>query len=78
MVALFYAGFVGLAGAAFALADAGPFAFAGLVAAAGHLAWQAATLDPFDAGNCLTRFRANRTTGWIVFLGLALDAALRV
>jgi 4-hydroxybenzoate polyprenyltransferase len=27
--------------------------------------------------NCLARFRANRTTGWIIFAGLILDALLR-
>ena len=36
-----------------------------------------ATLDPDDPENCLKRFRANSTTGWIVFAGLVADAVLR-
>ncbi|HSG95456.1 MAG TPA: 4-hydroxybenzoate octaprenyltransferase [Afifellaceae bacterium] len=74
-------GFYGLAvilmAAAFVLIDAGPLAFAGLLAAAGHLGWQVASFKIDDADNCLARFRANRTTGWIIFAGLVLDALLR-
>jgi hypothetical protein len=35
------------------------------------------TLDPDDPRTCLVRFRANSTTGWIIFVGLIADAALR-
>jgi len=37
-----------------------------LAPAAGHLAWQAATLEPADQANPLARFRANRVTGALV------------
>ncbi len=62
--------------AALALAGAGPLAFAGLLAAAVHLGWQVVTLKIDDPDNCLARFRANRTTGWIFFAGLVGDALL--
>ncbi|RVQ69542.1 4-hydroxybenzoate octaprenyltransferase [Croceicoccus ponticola] len=39
-----------------------------LIPAAGHLAWQVATLVPNDGDNALARFRANRTTGLLVAL----------
>ena len=42
----------------------------GLLAAAGHLGWQVLSLKIDDPDNCLARFRANRTTGWIIFAGL--------
>ena len=58
-------------------ADAGIFAFAGLAAGVLHAAWLIVTLDPDDTENCLRRFRANSTTGWIVFAGLVADAVLR-
>ena len=38
---------------------------------------QDATLKPGDPQNCLRRFRANSTTGWIVFAGLLVDALTR-
>lgn len=66
-----------LMAAAFVLADAGPLAFAGLLAGAGHLGWQVVSLQINDPDNCLARFRANRTTGWIIFAGLVVDALLR-
>ena len=67
-----------LMGTAFVIADAGVFAFAGLGAGLLHALWLIATLDPDDPQNCLARFRANGTTGWIVFAGLILDALLRL
>jgi len=77
----FYALAMILMAAAFVLADAGPLAFAGLLAAAGHLGWQVVSLKIDDPDNCLARFRANRTTGWIIFTGLvaesSVDALLR-
>ena len=70
-----------LMAAAFILAGAGPLAFAGLLAAAAHLGWQVVSLKIDDPDNCLARFRANRTTGWIIFAGLVaelvVDALLR-
>jgi 4-hydroxybenzoate polyprenyltransferase len=76
-ITCFYAAAIVLMGLALVLADAGIFAFAGLGAGLLHATWLIATLDPDDPRNCLKRFRANSTTGWIVFAGLLLDAALR-
>ena len=45
---------------------------------AGHFVWQIVTLDTDDGRNCLQRFRANHMVGLMVFLGIVLDAALRV
>ncbi|MYZ49910.1 4-hydroxybenzoate octaprenyltransferase [Propylenella binzhouense] len=77
-IALFFGIAVLLMGIAFVAADAGPLAFLGLVAAIFHFAWQVATLEPGDTDNALRRFRANSTTGWIIFAGLLLDAAIRL
>jgi 4-hydroxybenzoate polyprenyltransferase len=76
ITAFYVAAFV-LMGAAFVLADAGVFAFAGLGAGLIHALGLIVTLEPDDPRNCLGRFRANSTTGWIVFAGLVLDALLR-
>ena len=76
-ISLCYLGAFALFGVASVLADARVFAFAGLAAGLLHLAWLVATLDPDEPMNCLKRFRANSTTGWIVFVGLLADAALR-
>jgi 4-hydroxybenzoate polyprenyltransferase len=76
-ITAFYAAAFVLMGAAFVIADAGVFAFVGLGAGLLHTLWLVATLDPDDPQNCLARFRANSTTGWIVFGGLILDALLR-
>jgi 4-hydroxybenzoate polyprenyltransferase len=76
ITAFYVAGFV-LMGFSYVLADAGAFAFAGLGGGLLYATWLIVTLDPDDPVNCLARFRANRTVGWIVFAGLILDAALR-
>ncbi len=47
-----------------------------MLTAAGHLAWQIATLDTEDGANCLSRFRANHAYGAIVFLALLAGTAL--
>ena len=39
--------------------------------AAGHFAWQVATLESADGTNALARFRANRTAGLLLFLACA-------
>lgn len=75
ITAFYVAAFV-LFGFAFALAGAGPIAFAALGAALLHAAWLIVTLVPDEPENCLARFRANSTTGWILFAGLLVDAAL--
>ena len=65
-VALFYAAAVALWALAFWLYRADWIALLALLPAAGHLAWQVATLDGEDAGNPLARFRSNRWTGALV------------
>ena len=47
-----------------------PLVFLGLIPAALHFAWQVKTLDPADAANALHRFRANRYTGFLIFLAM--------
>ncbi len=58
-------------------AGAGAVFAAGMAVAAAHLAWQVITIDVENAANCLTRFRANRDYGLIVFCALFADAGLR-
>jgi 4-hydroxybenzoate polyprenyltransferase len=77
-LAVFFVVFVGLSAAALAAAGAGILAYGGLTAAAAHLAWQVRTLDTSDPVSCLRRFKANHMTGLIFFVGLTLDAALRL
>jgi 4-hydroxybenzoate polyprenyltransferase len=48
----------------------------GMVAAGAHLFWQVATLEIDDGANCLTRFRANRDFGFVVFAAIVLDMYL--
>jgi 4-hydroxybenzoate polyprenyltransferase len=67
-VAAFYAAALVLWGAALWSVRADPLVLAALVPAAAHLGWQVATLRPADGANALARFRANRTTGLLVFL----------
>jgi len=50
--------------------------FLGLGLSAAQLAWQVATLDTSDAGNCLARFKSNQVVGWALFLGIVADMAL--
>ncbi|MXO84896.1 4-hydroxybenzoate octaprenyltransferase [Altererythrobacter aurantiacus] len=64
--ALFYAAAVAFWALAFWLYRADWVALIALVPAAGHLAWQVATLDPADAANPLDRFRSNRLAGALV------------
>jgi 4-hydroxybenzoate polyprenyltransferase len=61
--------------AASILADAGFVFLIGMLAAGAQLAWQVATLDIDDAGNCLQRFRSNRDFGAIVLAAIVLDMA---
>lgn len=69
----FYGGAILFWGAALLAAGAtGPAYFA--VAAIGvHFAWQGATLDISDDGNCLLRFKSNRFVGWMLFAGLTAE-----
>ncbi|SFP67898.1 4-hydroxybenzoate octaprenyltransferase [Sphingomonas rubra] len=52
-----------------------PLALAALLPAALHLGWQAATLHPDDGAGTLRRFRANRFTGLLLFLGFLVVGA---
>jgi 4-hydroxybenzoate polyprenyltransferase len=72
----FYAGAVVLWGYAGLLADAQLGFFLALGIAAAQLAWQVATLDTSDSGNCLARFKSNQVVGWALFLGIVADMAL--
>lgn len=76
-VAACYAIAVWLAGGALVLADAGPFAFAGLAAFAGHLFWQVTRIDRNDGDGALRLFRANRDAGLILTAGLVAEAVAR-
>ncbi|WP_375390719.1 4-hydroxybenzoate octaprenyltransferase [uncultured Sphingomonas sp.] len=67
-LALFYLAAVTLWAGALWLARADPLALVALTPAAGHLAWQVATLRPDDGAVALARFRSNRFTGLLVFL----------
>ena len=60
---------------AFALAEVPLAAFAGLVAAGGHMIYQIRTLDIDDPDQCLRLFKSNSTLGWLIFLGLVLGGA---
>jgi 4-hydroxybenzoate polyprenyltransferase len=67
-VAIFYALALILWAAAFWIVRADPLAFAALLPAALHLGWQVLGLRLDDPEQALRRFRANRTTGLLVFL----------
>jgi 4-hydroxybenzoate polyprenyltransferase len=78
MLTVFFALAVVLIGAAGWSAGAGIVFGLGLVAFAGHLAWQVARLDIDDPALCLELFKSNRDAGLILFAALILDAALKV
>jgi 4-hydroxybenzoate polyprenyltransferase len=66
----FYAISLGLAFVAGVLGRIGPLFFAGLVALAAHLEWQARRLDLGDGAKALTLFKSNTLAGTILFLAL--------
>jgi 4-hydroxybenzoate polyprenyltransferase len=72
-----YTGAVLLWGIAGALAGGRAVFFLALACAAGQLAWQVSTLDTADRYNCLARFKSNQFVGWLLFLGLVADMALK-
>ncbi|MBL6958254.1 MAG: 4-hydroxybenzoate octaprenyltransferase [Rhodospirillales bacterium] len=53
-----------------------PF-YAGLALAAGHLAWQAATIDTDTAADCLAKFKSNRDYGLILFAAIIAGQLIR-
>ena len=71
-VAVFYAATLSLLGVALWLQFPDPLALLALAPAALHLGWQVAALGNRTPANALRLFRANRTTGLLVFAGLAV------
>ncbi|MCU0728569.1 MAG: 4-hydroxybenzoate octaprenyltransferase [Sphingopyxis sp.] len=69
-VTLFYGGAILLWAAALWHVRPDPLVLAALAPAALHLGWQVATLRAEDGGHALHRFRANRTTGFLVALAM--------
>jgi 4-hydroxybenzoate polyprenyltransferase len=74
MLVLFFGATLVLLAMAVSSAGGGVVAYAGLLIAGLHMVWQVVTLDTDSPDNCLERFRSNRTTGWIIFIGLLLEA----
>ncbi len=62
--------------AAAALAGSHWAAYPLLALAAGHLVWQAVTVNIHDGPNCLLRFKANRFYGWLALAAFAAGAWL--
>ncbi len=75
-VSAFYGGAIILFAAAFAVADAGWAAYAGLVVGAVQLGWQAWNVGDADEAAALKLFRSNRAFGLIVLAGLLANAVL--
>ena len=73
---VFYGGAVLLWTAASFLGGAHVIVGVALAIVAVQLAWQVATLDIDDPGNCLERFRSNCLVGWIFFAALVAEAAV--
>jgi 4-hydroxybenzoate polyprenyltransferase len=65
-----YAMALALFASAFNAADVPPLAFAGLLAAAVHMARQIVALDIDNPDQCLKLFKSNNTVGWLIFAGL--------
>jgi 4-hydroxybenzoate polyprenyltransferase len=68
---VFYAAALVLWAAAGVVAGLGIAFWAGLLAAALQLSWQAARVDTDDPADCLGKFRSNRIVGWLMFAGVA-------
>jgi 4-hydroxybenzoate polyprenyltransferase len=74
MLASFYVAAVVLITAAGLMAGGGLIFTLGLIAFAGHLAWQVTRLDIDDPAHCLVLFKSNRDAGLILFGAMLLDA----
>jgi 4-hydroxybenzoate polyprenyltransferase len=77
MLAIFYGLAVVLIGLSGLLVGARAAFALGLVAFAGHLAWQIVRLDIDDPDQCLRLFKSNRDAGLILFAGMLVDAYWR-
>src|SRR5215813_13297263 len=76
MLAVFYTCAVALIAAAGFMAAGGVVFALGLIAFAGHLAWQVTRLDIDDPAHCLKLFKSNRDAGLILFGAMLVDAAV--
>ena len=65
------------AAAAFASANVGPIAYAGLVAFGVHLAWQVGQIEREEGRHPLALFQSNWPAGLLLFLGLTVDGTVR-
>jgi 4-hydroxybenzoate polyprenyltransferase len=74
MLAGFYAAAVVLIGIAGLMAGGRLVFVLGLVAFAGHLAWQVVRLDINDSAHCLKLFKSNRDAGLILFGAMLIEA----
>ena len=73
---VFYAGAVALiAAAGWAAGLAWPF-YPLLLAAAGQLVWQVATLDQDNSTDCLKKFKSNRLFGWGLLVAIVAGKVL--
>lgn len=77
MLTVFYGLAVVVIGWASFAAGGGPVFAIGLLAFAGHLAWQIIRLDISNPDLCLMLFRSNRDAGLILFAGMIFDAAVQ-
>ncbi len=73
-VALFYTLTLACLAGAFALVDAGMWAWVALAAVGAHLGWQVAALRPDDALRALRLFRSNALAGLVMFLACFVAA----
>ncbi len=73
---VFYGAAVLLWGSAGRAVGLGGWYWAGLAAAALHLAWQAARVDIDAPADCLAKFRSNRTVGWLMLAGVVAGHVL--
>ncbi len=69
---LFVVLFMGLTALAGFLAGLHWVFFVLLALPAGHLLWQVVTVNIDDGTDCLAKFKANRHTGWLLFLALVV------
>lgn len=71
--AAFGAGAIALLALTGQAAGCGPAFYAGVTAAAGHLAWQVTTVDLDSGPDCQAKFVSNAGYGALVFAGILAD-----